>query len=74
LQKGFDEFAVTANGQTRKFLEPWTVRNFGFGAGPIRHQTRLIGGNIPAADAVKQMIEKVWRKIVAPDLRHGYSP
>jgi cell fate (sporulation/competence/biofilm development) regulator YlbF (YheA/YmcA/DUF963 family) len=27
-----------------------------------------------AADAVKQMIEEVWRKIVAPNSRHGYSP
>jgi hypothetical protein len=74
LQKGFDEFAVTANGKTGKFLEPWTVRHFGFGAEPICHQPKLIGGNVAAADAVKQMIEEVWRKIVAPDLRHGYSP
>jgi hypothetical protein len=32
---------------------------------------KLIGGNVAAADAVKQMIEEVWREIVAPDLRHG---
>ena len=74
LQKGFDEFAFAANGQAGKFLVPWAVRHFGFGAEPIRHQPKLIGGNVAAADAVKQMIEEVWRKIVAPNLRHGYSP
>jgi hypothetical protein len=71
LQKGFDEFAFAANGQAGKFLAPWTVRHFGFGAEPIRHQPKLIGGNVAAADAVKQMIEEVWRKIVAPNSWHG---
>jgi hypothetical protein len=74
LQKGFDEFAIAANGHAGKFLEPGTVRHFGFGAEPIRHQPKLIGGNVAAADAVKQMIKEVWRKIVSPNLRHGYSP
>jgi hypothetical protein len=71
LQKGFDEFAFSANGQAGKSLEPWTVRHFGFGAEPIRHQPKLIGGDVAAADAVKQMIEEMWRKVVAPNLRHG---
>ena len=57
-----------------KLSKPWAFRHFGFGAEPIRHQPKLIGGNVAAADAVKQMIEEVWRKIVAPNLRHGYSP
>lgn len=61
LQKGFDELAVTANDKTGKFLEPGAVWHFGFGAEPIRHQTKLISGNVAAADAVKQMIEEVWR-------------
>jgi uncharacterized protein YbdZ (MbtH family) len=34
----------------------------------------LVGGNFSAADAVKQMIENAWRKIVPANLRHGYSP
>jgi hypothetical protein len=34
----------------------------------------LVGGNVAAADTVKQMIKEVWRKIVAANLRHGYSP
>jgi hypothetical protein len=67
-------FHFAADGHAGKFLEPWAFRHFGFGAEPIRHQPKLIGGNVAAADAVKQMIEEVWRQIVAPDSRHGYSP
>jgi hypothetical protein len=71
LQKCLDELAFAANGHAGKFLEPLAVRHFGFGAEPIRHQPKLISGNVAAADAVKQMIEEVGRKIVAPNLRHG---
>ena len=74
LQKSFDEFTFAANGQAGKFLEPWAVRHFGCGVEPIRQQSKLIGGNFSAADAVKQMIKKAWRKIVTANLRHGYSP
>ena len=71
LQKSLDEFAFAANGHPGKFLEPWASRHFRFGAEPIRQQPKLIGGNVAAADAVEQMIEEVWRKIVAPNSRHG---
>jgi len=74
LQKGFDEFAFAANGQAGKFLEPGAVRHFGCGVEPIRQPSKLVGGNFSAADAVKQMIENAWRKIVPANLRHGYSP
>jgi hypothetical protein len=74
LQEGPDEFAVAADGHAGKFLEPRTFRHFRFSAKPICQQAKLVRGNIPAADAIEQMIEKVWRKIVAPDAWHGYSP
>ena len=47
LQKGFDEFAFAANGQARKFFEPFSFRHFGLRVEPVGEQTELIGGNIP---------------------------
>jgi hypothetical protein len=34
----------------------------------------LTGGNFSLADAVKEMIKKSGREILAANLRHGYSP
>ena len=36
LQKGFDKFALTANGQAGQFLEPFAVRHFGLCVEPAR--------------------------------------
>jgi hypothetical protein len=74
LQKGFDEFTFAANGHARKFLEPFFFRHFGLGIEPFGKQAKLVGGNISAADPVKQMGQKLRWKIVTADARHGYSP
>lgn len=74
LQERLDELAVATNGHTGKCLEPGTVRHLGFSIKPVRHQPQLVGGIVAAANPVKQMIEKVWRKMVTPDPWHGYSP
>ena len=74
LQKSFDEFAFAANGQAGKFLEPLAGRDFGISAKPIRQESKLVGGNFSAADAVEQMIKQARRKIVTANSRHGYSP
>jgi hypothetical protein len=44
------------------------------GAKPIRQESELVGGNLSAADTIKQMIEQARRKPVASNSRHGYSP
>jgi len=74
LQKSFDEFAFAADGHAGKFLEPFSVRHFGFGIEPVGQKPKLIGGDVATTDAVEQMGEKLWRKIVPTDARHGYSP
>jgi hypothetical protein len=47
---------------------------FGFGREPVGQQAKLIGGDVATADAIKQVREKLRRKIVAANARHGYSP
>ena len=74
LQKGFDEFAFAANGQTGKFLEPFAFRHFGVGAQPICDESKLGGGNVSVADAVKQMVEQARRQILSANPRHIYCP
>ena len=74
LQEGFDEFAFVADGQAGKLLEPFAIRHFGFGREPVGQQAKLIGGDVATADAIKQVREKLRRKIVAANARHGYSP
>jgi len=71
LQKRFDEFTFTADGHAWKFLEPLGVRHFRLGVKPMRQQSKLVGGNLSAADTVKQMVEKAWRKTVASNSRPG---
>ena len=74
LQKSFDEFTLTADGHAGKFLEPSAIRHFRFGVQLIGQKSKLISGNIPAGDKVKQMVEQAWRKTVVANSRHGYSP
>ena len=74
LQKGFDEFALPADGQAGKLFAPFAVRHFGFGREPVGQSAKLAGGDMSAADAIKQVREKLWRQIVAANARHGYSP
>jgi hypothetical protein len=74
LQKRFDEFAFAANGQAGKLIEPFALRHFGVGAQPIRHESKLGGGNVSVADAVKQMVEEARRQILSANPRHIYWP
>jgi len=71
LQKCFDELTFTADGHAGKFLEPLAVRDFRLGVKPIRQESELVGGDLPVADTVKQMVEEAWRKTVASNSRHG---
>jgi hypothetical protein len=73
-QKSFDEFTLATNGHAGKSFEPFAFRYFRFGAEPIRQKTKLVGGNFPLVNAVKQMVEQPRRKLVAANARHGYSP
>ena len=74
LQKRFDEVTCTADGPTGKSPESLPVRYFRIGVEPIRQASKLIGGNLSAADTVQQMVEEAWRKTGASNSRHGYSP
>ena len=49
LQKGFDEFALAANGQARKSFEPLAAWHFGVVVQPPREQDDLIIGNAALA-------------------------
>jgi hypothetical protein len=72
LQKSFDQFTFAADRHAGKLLEPFAFGHFGFGVEPIREQSELIGGDVSAADAVKQMVQEARRKTVAANPRHGY--
>lgn len=74
LQKGFDEFAFAANGQAGKLLEPFSLRHLGFSREPVGEESKLVGGDVPPADAIEQVGQKLRWKIVAANARHGYSP
>ena len=71
LQKGFDEFAFAADAHAGKPFEPSPLRHFRFESQPVRQESELIGGDVPAAYAVEQVIEKARGKAVAADARHG---
>ena len=73
-QERLDELAFATNDHAGKRLEPFPFRHFGFGMEPVCQKTKLIGGNLPADDAVEQMIKQAGRKVVAANSRPGYSP
>jgi len=74
LQKGFDQFSFAADGHAGKSFKPAAQRHFWSGVQPIGEQAKLVGGNIAVADAVKQMFQQLWRKVLAADARHGHLP
>jgi hypothetical protein len=53
VKKSFDQFTFAANGQAGKFLEPLSAGNFRSGVQPAGQQAKLVGGNVPALDAVQ---------------------
>jgi len=74
LQKSFDEFTFAANGQAGKFLEPFALRHFGFGAKPVGQKFELVGGYFLFTGAVEQVVQQPGRKTLSANARHGYSP
>ena len=74
LQKRFDQLTFAADRHAGKLLEPFALGHFRFGVEPIREQSELIGGNVSAADAVKQMVQEARWKTVTANPRHAYWP
>ena len=55
LQEGFDEFALSANGQAGEFLEPFSLRHFRLRCKPVGKCSELPNRDVPGLDAVQQM-------------------
>ena len=69
-QERLDQLALSANYQARKPLVPLTVGDVWFGIQPLRQQLEVGCWNLPALDAIEQMLELRRRDVLAADLRH----
>jgi hypothetical protein len=70
-QKCLDQLAVAAHGHGRKTLVPLAVWHIGLRVEPCREQPKLCRGDLPALNAVEQMLKQRGRKILSADFRHG---
>lgn len=70
-EKSLHKLAFATNRHARKPLVPLTLRNIRLSIEPFREQFQLSGRNLPAVDAIEQMLEESRRDVVAADLRHG---
>lgn len=70
-EKGLHKLAFATNGHARKPLVPLTLRNVRLGVEPFREQFQLSRRDLPALDAIEQMLEESRRDVPAADLRHG---
>ena len=70
LQKRLDEFALAADGQAGKFLEPFAVRHFGVGVQPLREQNNLAIGDFALSHSRQKMPQQSFRQLLAANFRH----
>src|ERR1039458_4242558 len=69
-QERLDESTLAAHSHPREPLVPLSLRHLGLAVQPLRQQLQLTGGNLPAVDAIEQMLKQSRRNILAADLRH----
>jgi len=73
-QKSLDQSTLAANCHAGESLVPLTHRYFGLAVEPLRQQFQLRCGDLPAPDAVEQMLQQGGRYILAADSGHGLIP
>lgn len=69
-EKCLYQFAFAANRHSRKPFEPSAFRNFWVFIKPRSKNAQLIGSNASISDAIKQMFQKRWRKVLPSNPRH----
>lgn len=70
-KKRLHELAFPANRHPRQPLVPVTLRHLRLGVEPLRQELQLGRRNLPALDAVEEMLEQRGRDVLPADLRHS---
>ena len=69
-KKGFNQFALATHNHSGKSFKPFSLGNLGIGYQATLRIDKLLGRDLPFLYALQQMLEKGWRYIGSPNLRH----
>src|ERR1017187_1615317 len=69
-QKGLDQLTLAADCHAGESLVPLALGHLGLTVKPPRQQFQLRCRNLPALDAVEQMLKQSGRNVLAADSRH----